>query len=217
MRLGALCEANGTGGSADALGPQGGRRLGPATTTRAMRGNTQVTPSFVRRTLAIVLVCLICAATGEPIAGEVMSAEEIVKALTTVTDEGGTRGIAVAPRPGSLPPGVNLDIPFGLNSDQLQPSATAQLDQLAQALQSDALASSRVEIVGHTDSSGAAAYNLSLSLRRATAVRNYLVAEAGIGQERLAAVGRGEEEPIPGTDPASARNRRVEITLLDRK
>ena len=138
MRLSELCKVDGADDSAAAPVPQGDRRAGSATTSRAMRSCTQVARSGISRSLAIALVCLIGAAAIEAIAGEVLSADEIVKALTTTTGETRTRGITVAPRPDSSPGAVNLDIPFGLNSDQLQPSAIAQLYQLAQALRSEA-------------------------------------------------------------------------------
>ncbi len=148
------------------------------------------------------------------------SSTQIVDAL--VGGEDGTRGIGSPPDNDDRGvgvkgrPSVALDIPFELNSDRLQPEASTQLDALAQALATAELATSRLEIIGHTDSSGAAEYNLKLSEGRAESVRRYLIAKYQIGDDRLRPTGRGEEEPIPGTDPASAENRRVEIRLLSR-
>ncbi len=143
-------------------------------------------------------------------AGTVASAEEIINALLTRT-----RAFKVAPADNDPPPAVNLDIPFDNNSDRLQPDATTHLDALAEALSSEALASSRVEIVGHTDSSGSAAYNLRLSQKRAESVRQYLVEKKSIDPTRLVPVGRGESEPRPDAAPGDRRNRRVEIRLLN--
>jgi outer membrane protein OmpA-like peptidoglycan-associated protein len=70
------------------------------------------------------------------------------------------------------------------------------------------------ELVGHTDSIGTDAYNQRLSVRRAEAVRNFLVSQ-GIAATRLSVVGKGESEPVAPNTTAEGRaqNRRVEITL----
>ena len=64
---------------------------------------------------------------------------------------------------------------------------------------------------GHTDSVGSDKYNMSLSDRRAKAVKAKLVADYGIPAERVSAVGYGESRPIDtnDTDEGRARNRRV--------
>jgi outer membrane protein OmpA-like peptidoglycan-associated protein len=74
-----------------------------------------------------------------------------------------------------------------------------------------------VEIGGHTDERGSAAYNLDLSARRAAAVVDYLVAH-GIDHTRLGSRGYGLTKPIdPGHDEdAWAKNRRVEFTIVTR-
>ncbi|MEL6358078.1 MAG: OmpA family protein, partial [Bacteroidota bacterium] len=65
---------------------------------------------------------------------------------------------------------------------------------------------------GHTDHVGTEDYNLKLSQRRATAVRQALI-EMGIGEERLTAIGQGESAPIAdnSTPEGKAMNRRVEF------
>ncbi|MCF8044701.1 MAG: OmpA family protein [Desulfarculaceae bacterium] len=65
---------------------------------------------------------------------------------------------------------------------------------------------------GHTDSRGAAAYNMDLSLRRARSVQSYLV-EKGISPDRIDVKGLGEADPVADNDTKSgrAKNRRVEI------
>ena len=70
-------------------------------------------------------------------------------------------------------------------------------------------------IIGHTDSTGSAEYNLGLSMRRAQAVSDYLVS-TGVAEEKLREVGRGEEDPIASNDTAEGRaqNRRVEIIAI---
>jgi len=70
----------------------------------------------------------------------------------------------------------------------------------------------QVEISGHTDSVGSDAYNQALSLRRAQAVRNWLV-QRGIAGNRLKTVGKGEKEPISDNSTREGRteNRRIEF------
>lgn len=70
----------------------------------------------------------------------------------------------------------------------------------------------RVEIQGHTDSRGDAAYNKTLSENRAKAVMEYLV-EKGIDPKRLSATGLGETRPIATNDTPEGRamNRRVQL------
>ena len=69
-----------------------------------------------------------------------------------------------------------------------------------------------VEVAGHTDSVGTEAYNMGLSLRRAEAVRRYLVGK-GIAADRLIVRGYGESRPVADNATAEGRfqNRRVEL------
>jgi outer membrane protein OmpA-like peptidoglycan-associated protein len=70
----------------------------------------------------------------------------------------------------------------------------------------------RVEISGHTDNVGSEKSNQTLSLKRAQAVKNWLV-EKGIASNRMKAVGKGQNEPISSneTDAGRAENRRIEF------
>ncbi len=72
----------------------------------------------------------------------------------------------------------------------------------------------KVEIVGHTDNNGSAKMNMSLSLRRAQAVRAWLV-KKGIPASRLTSTGRGLNEPLDtnGTAEGRANNRRIEFRV----
>ena len=74
-----------------------------------------------------------------------------------------------------------------------------------------------VEIGGHTDERGDAAYNLSLSDRRAAAVVTYLVGK-GVAAARLTSRGYGKTMPVdPAHDEAAwTKNRRVEFTIQER-
>jgi outer membrane protein OmpA-like peptidoglycan-associated protein len=72
---------------------------------------------------------------------------------------------------------VNLNIPFDHNSSTLGPQAAAQLKELELALSSASLGKDRFVVAGHTDAKGSAQYNKQLSLRRAEAVKRFLVAK----------------------------------------
>lgn len=71
----------------------------------------------------------------------------------------------------------------------------------------------RVDIVGHTDSSGSDSYNQTLSEKRAQSTLQYLV-RTGIGEDRMSASGRGESMPRESNETSAGRkaNRRVELT-----
>ena len=73
---------------------------------------------------------------------------------------------------------------------------------------------STIEVIGHTDNTASAAYNQDLSQRRASAVANVLI-KSGVPGGRVAAYGRGEDQPIASNLSASGRaqNRRVEIII----
>jgi outer membrane protein OmpA-like peptidoglycan-associated protein len=108
---------------------------------------------------------------------------------------------------------VNLNVPFDSNSSALTPQASAQLAQLEMALNSATLGKDRFMVAGHTDAKGSAQYNKQLSLRRAEAVKGYLVSK-GIKANRLDAVGYGSEHPLAPDRPEDPSNRRVEIRDL---
>lgn len=73
------------------------------------------------------------------------------------------------------------------------------------------------EIAGHTDSIGSDAYNQDLSERRAQVVATYLIDNKGVSAEQITVVGYGETSPVASneTESGRARNRRVQVRLLD--
>jgi OOP family OmpA-OmpF porin len=105
-------------------------------------------------------------------------------------------------------------VDFEYNSSQLTAPAQQTLDEVATALASQPELS--VEVQGYTDSTGAAAYNLHLSQRRAAAVRSYLVSK-GVSATALTAKGYGKANPIAGNDTAEGRalNRRVAFEVVN--
>ncbi len=104
------------------------------------------------------------------------------------------------------------DILFATDSDVVGPALQSDLAALARNLMD--YPNSTIEVVGHTDNVGDAAYNLSLSRRRAAAVAAILIAN-GVPASRIVTVGRGEDQPIASNLSAAGRqqNRRVEIII----
>ena len=74
----------------------------------------------------------------------------------------------------------------------------------------------KIRLDGYTDSIGTDEYNIKLSERRATAVKNYLIKEAGVSSSKITAVGHGKADPVADnkTPEGRAKNRRVEISIL---
>ncbi|HTM44665.1 MAG TPA: OmpA family protein [Polyangiaceae bacterium] len=104
------------------------------------------------------------------------------------------------------------EVLFTTGRSELLPMARQKLSDVAKALKEQGYKHLRVE--GHTDSRGAPSQNEALSLRRAQAVRSYLVSE-GIDSDKIEAVGNGSREPIADNATADGRanNRRVEIVV----
>ena len=104
------------------------------------------------------------------------------------------------------------DILFAVDSDQVSGGLRDDLASLSANLRK--YPNSTIEIVGHTDNTGAAAYNQDLSQRRASSVANILIAN-GTSGSRIRATGRGEDQPIASNQTVSGRaqNRRVDIFI----
>ena len=73
-----------------------------------------------------------------------------------------------------------------------------------------------IRLDGYTDYIGTDAYNIKLSERRATAVKDYLIKEAAVDSSKISAVGHGKADPVADnkTEEGRAKNRRVEISIL---
>lgn len=104
------------------------------------------------------------------------------------------------------------NITFETDSAELKPQFYDVLNSVSQVLEE--YDKTLVNVVGHTDSTGAASYNKTLSEKRARNVAQYLIAQ-GVNPTRVAADGMGEEQPVASNQTPEGRqaNRRVEITL----
>lgn len=107
---------------------------------------------------------------------------------------------------------VNVSISFDFDSSVLRDDQKPKLATLCEVMQTVDV--NLFRIVGHTDKSGPASYNESLSLLRAQEVKRHLVAECSIDESRLDAVGVGESYPLDKDDPHADVNRRVEFQAL---
>lgn len=107
----------------------------------------------------------------------------------------------------------NRIIEFESSSAILAESGIKILDEMAVAL--NKVAGKKVKVIGHTDSSGNPAKNLTLSQERAAAVKNYLIGK-NIPTDRLSVEGLGSNKPVADNTTAEGRkkNRRIEFEVL---
>ena len=164
-----------------------------------------------------LVACAIAAvaASGSPSrAQDTPNSEEIIKKLEPQPRSRSLkpRGVKVEEGPNSdAPPSINLYINFEFNSDKLGTDAQIVLRNLGAALKDPRLAKFRFTIAGHTDAVGDAAYNQTLSERRAKVVQDYLAFHYGIDTARLKAVGYGKTRLLDSANPTHGVNRRVQI------
>jgi peptidoglycan-associated lipoprotein len=147
----------------------------------------------------------------------------LVAACDTTGDNGGAGNGAGANGHngvGNAKPGTQEDLVvnvgdrvfFSFDKSDLAPEARATLDRQAAWLKK--YGSVDVTIEGHCDDRGTREYNLALGERRATAVKNYLVAD-GIGADRIKTISYGKERPavLGDNEAAWAQNRRA-VTVV---
>lgn len=103
---------------------------------------------------------------------------------------------------------------FDVGRADLTPQGKKELDALVAKLISEKVGVERITVTGHTDSTGAKAFNRTLSERRADSVKTYLV-QKGLNGERIVTQGRGDSQPVASNKTATGRaqNRRVDIDI----
>jgi len=108
---------------------------------------------------------------------------------------------------------VTYGITFDVGKATIKPESMGEINRIVQLMNENPTLKFSVE--GHTDSTGNAASNQTLSEQRSQAIVNKLV-ELGIAKDRLTAVGKGQNSPIAdnNTDEGRAKNRRVEFVKI---
>ncbi|WP_353154064.1 outer membrane protein OmpA [Herminiimonas fonticola] len=134
-------------------------------------------------------------------------------ALVAAAAPAAAKPAAAAPVPTSEKVTFAADAFFDFDKAVLKADGKAKLDDLASKLKD--LNLEVIIAVGHTDSVGSDAYNQKLSIRRAEAVKGYLVGK-GIDAKRVYTEGKGEKQPVATNKTAAGRaqNRRVEIEVV---
>ena len=103
---------------------------------------------------------------------------------------------------------------FAFDSDKLKPAGQQRLLEVRDDIRAKGASVVDIDIVGHTDSVGPEDYNQQLSVRRATTVRDFLVAN-GANPNLIDVSGMGETSPVADNSTAEGRaqNRRVEVKV----
>ena len=146
------------------------------------------------------------AAIGAGVGKYMQNQEEKLRQQTAGT------GVEVSRQGDDVVLNMPSSVTFATDSAQISSSFQSTLDQVASTIVE--YGDTRVQIAGHTDSTGSEGYNQQLSERRAQAVSNYLTGR-GVAASRIRTVGYGEGQPVATNDTAEGRqqNRRVEIVL----
>lgn len=124
-----------------------------------------------------------------------------------------TRGVRIVNEGNQLRVIMPEGILFPVDSAAVQPGILNDLYTVASSI--NRYPDTRVEVIGHTDNTGSAAYNQDLSQRRAASVAAVL-RQGGVSGGRLVAYGAGENQPVASnlTPDGRAQNRRVEILII---
>ena len=157
--------------------------------------------------------------TGEVLAGAAIGAavgggigQQLDRQAADLRNQLGDERITIQNTGNELIVNLPQDILFATGSDSLRPDLQSDLRALAGNLQQ--YPNTTVQVIGHTDSDGTAAFNQDLSERRARTVAGVLIGQ-GVQSFRIVPIGRGEAQPIASnqTVDGKQRNRRVEIVI----
>jgi OOP family OmpA-OmpF porin len=103
---------------------------------------------------------------------------------------------------------------FDFDKADLKPEGKAQIKAYREEAKAELSRADKITITGYTDNVGTADYNMKLSLRRAEAVRDYVIS-LGIDPNKLEVKGEGMSNPMAdnSTEEGRAKNRRVEVEI----
>lgn len=189
------------------------------------------------KSIYLIVALALAAITSDPLPGAAQTTGEMTEAeIAEAFAKQKTRGLSIAPAADAtaettttrdtaaegattvayeqVPQDeqVNIAIRFDFDSAALRADQKPKLVALCNVMKASDIPVFR--IVGHTDSSGSAAYNEKLSLLRAEEVKRHLATDCGIPEERLQAVGVGAQFPYDAANPRGDVNRRVEFQAL---
>ena len=121
--------------------------------------------------------------------------------------------VAAAPTYESM--NLSANALFAFDSAELTAEGKTALQALGDDIRAKGATLVDVDIVGHTDSMGPEEYNQQLSLRRAAAIKEFLVQEKGVDASIIDVSGMGESQPVAdnATAEGRAKNRRVEVSV----
>jgi OOP family OmpA-OmpF porin len=177
---------------------------------------------MLKKAAAVPLVTPLPAPTPEPYVDTPLSSDSssaVVPAAAAAAPSAAAPSAAepspatAAAAPSSEKVTFEADTFFDFDKSVLKPAGKSKLSDLASKLQGI-----DIEVVvatGHTDSVGSDSYNMKLSLRRANAVKAFLVSK-GIPADRIFTSGKGETTPVASnkTREGRAQNRRVEVEVV---
>ncbi len=109
--------------------------------------------------------------------------------------------------------GMTGETSFEVDSDQIKPGFYSTMDKISGIV--NKYGKTELKVAGHTDNTGSAQHNQTLSERRAGSVARYLEGD-GVVPQRIYATGYGKNQPIAGNETEAGRrlNRRVDITIV---
>lgn len=221
MTLGALalagCDPNATGGSSYGASPYG--------TSGGVGGYAQQNPRATAGIATGALIGgligasakedrlekgLVGAAVGGLLGGAVGGALD--RQAADLRQSIGNDQISIRNTGQELVVSMPQDILFATDSASLRPDLQRDLAAVAQNLMR--YPNSMVQVIGHTDNTGGAAYNQQLSERRAQSVA-FVLTGNGVPTYRVSSQGRGEDQPVASnlTPEGRAQNRRVDIII----
>jgi OmpA-OmpF porin, OOP family len=109
----------------------------------------------------------------------------------------------------------DANVLFDFDKSSLKPGGKEAIKAYLKEARARLSSARKVKITGYTDNAGSQQYNLKLSLRRAEAVRDYLV-RLGVDSKKMKVSGKGEAKPVASnsTKEGRAKNRRVEVEVI---
>jgi outer membrane protein OmpA-like peptidoglycan-associated protein len=155
----------------------------------------------------------------DQLAGLETAPELELAALRQQATERAKSKATAAPRPPLVPellklPQISVDVLFDPDSSIIRPGSYRTLGRIADALTYPALLPYKFLIVGHTESGGRRDHNVTISQKRADAIRDTLVTMFKLSPKRVQSLGLGEEQLRDAARPTAATNRRIQVVTV---